>query len=351
MAWSCPPCRAFWAGDRGRRCVRRGGWSRVVSFRWAGLPLDRFPRISARGRDPLRRVPPAVDSPWPKPKSSQSGPSVPVRWASNTAGLSEACRRPGYSPASAICGRCTQIMELATWRCRNVSQTLISGKPDRPSARYSTVRTYPSDLGQLRVWRGTGGLFAAAAPGEQGGVAQVTDVRQGVAGGLGGGVIGAEHALATGQGALTERDRLAQPPRSGVGGGEVAAGRKGGRVIRAEQPLAIGKGLLVQGDRLRQPGRAGVGGGEAAARGDGVRVVRAEDSLPVGEDLLEQGHRVRQPGGRREGLRERSARGKGVRVVRAEDSLPDGQVLLMLRNRFGYPPLGHVGAGEVAPAS
>src|SRR5260370_22956217 len=89
---------------------------------------------------------------------------------------------PGYSPASAICGRCTQIMELATWRCRNVSQTLISGKPDRPSARYSTVRTYPSDLGQLRVWRGTGGLFAAAAPGEHGGVAQVTDVRQGVAG-------------------------------------------------------------------------------------------------------------------------------------------------------------------------
>ena len=77
-------------------------------------------------------------------------------------------------------------------------------------------------VGGLRRVSGAAGS-AGAAEREQAGVPAVADVRERVAGGPGGRVLGAEHALAPGQGALVVADRLAQPPGSRVGAGQVAA--------------------------------------------------------------------------------------------------------------------------------
>ena len=50
-------------------------------------------------------------------------------------------------------------------------------------------------------------------------------------------------------------------------------------MVGAQDALAVGQGLLVQGDRLGGAARRLVGDGEVVARGQGVWVVRAQDAL------------------------------------------------------------------------
>src|SRR5450759_3319539 len=82
-------------------------------------------------------------------------------------------------------------------------------------------------------------------------------------------IVWAEHPLLVGQGPLEQRDRLAQPPRRLVGGGEVVPAGQGVRMVGAEAPLAVGQGPLEQRQRLLQPPRVLVGGGEVVPAGQG----------------------------------------------------------------------------------
>src|SRR6478752_6906969 len=69
-----------------------------------------------------------------------------------------------------------------------------------------------------------------------------------------------------------------EPPTSG---GEVVARGQGVGVIGAQHPLPVGQGALEQYYRLVQPPRRRVGGGEVVARVHGVGVVDIQQSLTV----------------------------------------------------------------------
>jgi len=163
------------------------------------------------------------------------------------------------------------------------------------------------------------------------------------------GVIRAEDPLPVGQGPLQQRDRLGGPARGLVGGGQVIPRGHGARVIRAQHPLEGGQGLLVQRDRLGGSPRLPVGGGQVVSRGQGVGVVRAEDPLGGGQGQLVQPDGLGRPPDIAVGGGQVAPRGQGVGVVRAEDPLPVGQGPLQQPDRFGRLPDIQVSGGQVVP--
>ena len=60
-------------------------------------------------------------------------------------------------------------------------------------------------------------------------------------------------------------------------------------MVGTEQPLPVRENLLDQRDRVGDPARRVVGGGEAVARAHGVRMARAEQTLEVrGQGLADR---------------------------------------------------------------
>ena len=91
----------------------------------------------------------------------------------------------------------------------------------------------------------------------------------------------AEQPLGVGEGALVQRDGLAQPPSLVIGGGEVVAEGQGAGVGIAEQPLAVGEGALVERDSLARPPGLVIGGCEVVAEAQRVGVGVAEQPLGI----------------------------------------------------------------------
>ena len=93
-------------------------------------------------------------------------------------------------------------------------------------------------------------------------------------------LVGNEYPGPGGQGLLEQPDRLGDPARVLIGGGEIALRGQGAGVIGAQQPLTGGEGLLVERDRLGDPARVLIGVGEVVPRGQRVRMVGAQQGAP-----------------------------------------------------------------------
>ena len=120
--------------------------------------------------------------------------------------------------------------------------------PDAPTAGARPWRPIPPrHAGHLSPPASPSLRLVLRTPGRLVSVGEVVPGNQGV------GVVGAQDLLVFGEGALVQRDGLAQPSGRLVGAGKVVAGGQGAGVGVAQDPLAVGEGALEQRDGLGQP--------------------------------------------------------------------------------------------------
>jgi hypothetical protein len=102
-------------------------------------------------------------------------------------------------------------------------------------------------------------------------------------------------AFGVGQQQLVGAERLLGHPGMLVGGRQVAPGGQGVRMPPAELPVKTGDRALVERYRVAQPPSHPAGVRQAAARRDGIGVFWPLSPLTVADDALQNGHTVTGP--------------------------------------------------------